>query len=182
MQDPAPTNGWCEILYERQAANLLLYGRALGLSHGEAEDVLQETFVALLKRPTAPGQPEFYALRAFRNRARNHRRSLWRRLRMELESANWFEPPREQSPAESAAVRHLAALPPEQREVLVLKLWHGLTFERIGELLELSPHTAASRYRYGLEKIRSHLRQLNDENPAFTGDPPVVLDTAPPQP
>ena len=49
---------WCERLYETKAAELLLYGRALGLSHNEAEDVLQETFVALLGRPQAPMQPE----------------------------------------------------------------------------------------------------------------------------
>ena len=42
--------GWCEALYQQKAAELMLYGRALGLSHGEAEDVLQETFLALLRR------------------------------------------------------------------------------------------------------------------------------------
>ncbi len=39
---------WCRPLYESKAAGLILYGRALGLSHGEAEDVVQETFVSLL--------------------------------------------------------------------------------------------------------------------------------------
>ena len=48
---------WCERLYEAKAAELILYGRALGLSHGEAEDVVQETFVALLQRPQPPTQP-----------------------------------------------------------------------------------------------------------------------------
>ena len=42
---------WCEALYEAKAAELILYGRALGLSHGEAEDVLQETFLALMQMP-----------------------------------------------------------------------------------------------------------------------------------
>src|ERR1700727_1146499 len=49
---PSECNGpWCQPLYEAKAAGLVLYGRALGLSHGEAEDVVQETFVALLKLP-----------------------------------------------------------------------------------------------------------------------------------
>src|SRR5437867_1608395 len=61
--------GWCEALYQAKAADLLLYGRALGLSHGEAEDVLQDTFVALVQRSAAPSQPEHYCVRAFRNRA-----------------------------------------------------------------------------------------------------------------
>ena len=71
------SQAWCERLYEEKAAALILYGRALGLSHGEAEDVLQETFVALLERGARPGNPAHYCVRAFRNRALNCRRSLW---------------------------------------------------------------------------------------------------------
>ncbi len=47
---------WCEPLYDAKAAELILYGRALGLSHGEAEDVLQETFLALMQMDVAAGQ------------------------------------------------------------------------------------------------------------------------------
>jgi len=49
---------WCEPVYERKAAGLILYGRALGLSHGEAEDVLQESFLALLQLERRPEDPE----------------------------------------------------------------------------------------------------------------------------
>ena len=52
-----PQPGWCEILYQDKAAELVLYGRALGLSHSEAEDVLQETFLALMQRAEAPTLP-----------------------------------------------------------------------------------------------------------------------------
>ena len=45
---------WCEPLYDTLAAQLILYGRALGLSHGEAEDVVQETFLALMQLPGPP--------------------------------------------------------------------------------------------------------------------------------
>jgi RNA polymerase sigma-70 factor (ECF subfamily) len=41
----------------------------------------------------------------------------------------------------------LAALPPEQREAIVLQLWHRHTFGEIAEPLDLSPNTAAGRYR-----------------------------------
>ncbi len=69
----------------------------------------------------------------------------------------------------------LADLPPEQREVIVLKLWHKHTFEEIGQLLELSPNTVAGRYRYGLQKIRACLRSESYELES-TRDPIVVLD------
>ena len=171
---------WCERLYEAKAAELILYGRALGLSHGEAEDVVQETFVALLQRPQAPTQPERYCVRSFRNRARNCRRSLWRRLTRELESRRWFEREADETPQERAAMRCLAELPVDQREVIVLKIWHQYTFEELGELLELSPNTVAGRYRYGLQKLRAWLKGETYERMEALGDALAFLDAAPP--
>ena len=83
---------WCERIYEAKAAELILYGRALGLSHDEAEDVLQETFAALLQRGQPPTRPEHYCVRSFRNRAFNYRRGLWRRLTRELEDLRKVQP------------------------------------------------------------------------------------------
>lgn len=174
------TPAWCERLYHAKAAELILYGRALGLSHAEAEDVVQETFVALLQRESTPDNPVHYCVRSFRNRALNYRRSFWRRLTRELESQRWFERGPGESPAERAAMRCLADLPVAQREVIVLKLWHNCTFEEIGELLELSPHTAAGRYRYGLEKLRSCLKGESYERDESIGGPVAFLDAAPP--
>jgi RNA polymerase sigma-70 factor (ECF subfamily) len=150
--------GWCEALYEAKAAELILYGRALGLGHAEAEDVVQETFVALLRLSAPPARPDHYCVRAFRNRALNYRRSLWRRLAREWESRSWFEPSDSAHPAQSGAMAGLSRLPREQREVIVLKIWHDYTFEEIGELLEISPNTAAGRYRYGLQKLKLCLK------------------------
>jgi RNA polymerase sigma-70 factor (ECF subfamily) len=150
---------WCRRLYEQAAHHLVLYGRALGLSHGEAEDVLQDTFHALLRLGTAPQNAERYCFRSFRNRALNYRRSLWRRLAREFESAAWFERDAETSPAEQAAMRCLAGLPANQREVIVLKIWRNYTFEEIAELLEIPANTAAGRYRYGLQRLRNCLNE-----------------------
>jgi RNA polymerase sigma-70 factor, ECF subfamily len=172
---------WCHQLYERKAAELILYGRALGLSHGEAEDVLQETFMALMQLPQLPLQPEHYCLRSFRNRALNHRRSLWRRLRREWESLRWFEKSPGEHPAERAAMRCLAGLPAKQREAIVLKIWHGCTFEEIGGLMAVSPNTAAGRYRYGLQKIKLQLEGAvyERERDEITGDAAAFLASAP---
>lgn len=170
---------WCQDLYEAKAAELILYGRALGLGHGEAEDVLQETFLALLQKPQPPLQPEHYCVRSFRNRALNYRRSLWRRLTRELEARSWFEGASAENPAERAAMRCLAELPVEQREVIVLKIWHGYTFEEIADLLEASPNTISGRYRYGLQKLRLRLEGAHDERDELTGNPIAFLAAAP---
>ena len=171
---------WLEKFYETKAAGLILYGRALGLSHGEAEDVLQETFLALMQRLQLPSQPENYCLRSFRNRALNYKRSLWRRLTRELEAERWFEKSPGESPVECAAMRCLAELPVEQREVIVLKIWNQLTFEAIGGLLEILPNTAAGRYRYGLQKMKFKLEGVFYERDGFTGDTIALLAAATP--
>jgi RNA polymerase sigma-70 factor (ECF subfamily) len=158
----------------------LLYGRALGLSHGEAEDVLQETFLALVKMPSTPENPEHYCVRSFRNRALNYRRGLWRRLARELESHRWFERTPAESPRERAAMHCLAGLPAAQREVIVLKIWHQYTFEEIGQLLDLSPNTVAGRYRYGLEKLRVCLKGEDYERIESIGEGIGVLEPARP--
>lgn len=174
---PVPSH-WCEALYHAKAAELILYGRALGLSHGEAEDVLHETFAALLARTHPPESPVHYAVRSFRNRALNYRRSLYRRLTREFESRRWFERSPDVSPAERAAMRCLGNLPSPQREVVVLKFWHDLTFEEIGQLLEISPHTAAGRYRYGLEKLRTCLKGNEYEPESALGESDALLEAA----
>jgi RNA polymerase sigma-70 factor (ECF subfamily) len=173
-------SNWCERLYDAAAAELILYGRALGLSPSEAEDVLHDTFVALMQRDEAPVQPLHYCLRAFRNRALNHRRSLWRRLAREWESLRWFERAPEETPRERAAMRCLAGLPVEQREVIVLKVWHERTFREIGELLGLSPNTVAGRYRYGLRKLQACLKGERHEYAGTLGESVEGLETAPP--
>ena len=174
------TRAWCERLYDTKAAGLILYGRALGLSHGEAEDVLQETFMALLRLEQRPDEPERYCVRSFRNAAMNHRRSLWRRLTRELESRRWFEREPDESAEERTAMRCLAELPTPQREVIVLKIWNRCTFEEIGEMLDISPNTAAGRYRYGLEKLRDGLKGDNHERDGDFGNAVAFLEAAPP--
>jgi RNA polymerase sigma-70 factor (ECF subfamily) len=173
---------WCAALYDLLADQLILYGRALGLSHGEAEDVVQETFLALMRMPLAPQKAQNYCTRAFRNRALNYHRSLWRRLTREWESLRWFEQAPDETPAERAAMRCLAELPVEQREIIVLKVWHQYTFEEIGALLEISPNTAAGRYRYGLQKIKSKLEgfvyERDEREPiAFLASAPAISET-----
>jgi RNA polymerase sigma-70 factor (ECF subfamily) len=173
-------HGWRETLYQNKAAALILYGRALGLSHGEAEDVLQETFLALLRLETRPEEPERYCLRSFRNRALNYHRSVWRRLTRELESVGWFERASVDAETESQALRALAELPPDQREVIVLKIWHKMTFDEIGRALETSPNTVAGRYRYGINKLRIFLAEKSYERDRSLGKTVAILGSPSP--
>lgn len=64
---------------------------------------------------------------------------------------------------QSALDEAMRQLPVEQRAVVHLKLWQGQTFQEIASALGLSANTAASRYRYGLEKLRMQLRPIYEE-------------------
>jgi DNA-directed RNA polymerase specialized sigma24 family protein len=78
-------------------------------------------------------------------------------------------------------MRCLVELPAEQREVIVLKIWHRYTFEEIGELLDCSPNTVAGRYRYGLQKLRACLTEENYERELERfGEPVGFLDPTTP--
>jgi hypothetical protein len=61
----------------------------------------------------------------------------------------------------------------------VLKIWNQLTFGEIGGLLEISPNTAAGRYRYGMQKIKSKLEGVVYERDGFTGEPIAFMAAAP---
>ena len=54
----------------------------------------------------------------------------------------------------------LGRLPENQCEVVVLKIWEGMTFAEIAEVLGKSPNTVASRYRYAMEKLQQQLCHL----------------------
>jgi len=81
------------------------------------------------------------------------------------EPAQLFAPTSDpdESAFRAALTGALGELPPEQRTVVHLKLWEGLTFEQIAAALDVPLNTAASRYRYGLDKLRGRLRPLYDE-------------------
>jgi len=53
--------------------------------------------------------------------------------------------------------------PEEQRAIVHLKLWEQMTFAQIAESLDIPANTAASRYRYGLDKLQALLRPLYEE-------------------
>ncbi len=57
----------------------------------------------------------------------------------------------------------LRTLPLEQRQVVVLKIWEELTFQEIADLLDCSIQTAASRYRYAIQKLMPKLKACHEE-------------------
>jgi RNA polymerase sigma-70 factor (ECF subfamily) len=141
-------------LYEEHGRALLAYASALLRDPSAAEDVLHQVFVKLVAgRLAIDGPPAAYLFRAVRNAALNHIRGQSREVELD-EAVTWLESPGASRETVLALQSALQSLPREQREVVVLHVWGQLTFEEAAAVVGISPNTAASRYRYGLAKLK----------------------------
>ena len=160
-----------ERLYDAHAAMLFAFLLNLTRDEVDTRDLLQEIFVKLARQPdllAGVREERAFLIRLAHNAAVDliRRRGTRERTREHwAEIVSPFAPagePDEQFFRDELA-RALGELPAEQRAVVHLKLWGGLTFEAIAAALEIPPNTAASRYRYGLDKFRDRLRPLYEE-------------------
>ena len=150
-------------LYERHGPALLAYAASLLRDRAAAEDALQQVFMKMLQTtPAITGNPVHYLYRAVRNTAFNYRRRDLRELELAT-NGHWLESPPGMEETGMALQSALTELPDEQREVIILRLWGEMTFEEAAAALEISPNTAASRYRYALAKLKDRLRPLTKE-------------------
>jgi len=154
-------------LYDRLGVRLYRTALTMLASTAEAEDVVHDLFVDLarhghkLAKVTDLDGYVFTMLRhAVGRRSRRAslaRRSIDRLGQERLEAGGFTSQPAEiEDEALAAAV---AALPIAQREVIALKIDGGLTFAEIAAVIGISANTAASRYRYALEKLRAALAE-----------------------
>jgi len=160
--DPAAV----ELIWQRYARDLLTLLQAVLRSKHDAEDVLQAVFVRIVrKRRRLAGATHLdaYICRIARNEAAAF---LGRRRRHRCigpDDESWLttvEPGAGQNELVEGLQTALGSLPQPQREVIVLKVYGDKTFEEIARMLGLSVNTAASRYRYGMEKLRTLLKDF----------------------
>jgi RNA polymerase sigma-70 factor, ECF subfamily len=142
-------------LYDRYEDRLFFYARTLTEDAGTAEDVIQEAFVRLLRvEPGGVGEslaPLLFTM--VRNLATDTRRRAVVRERLHAERSS---PAQTEGPASDVADL-LETLPADQREVVFLRIYSGLTFAEIADVTASKLQTVASRYRYALEKLASRL-------------------------
>lgn len=144
-------------LYRDHGPALLAYAAAMLGDRSTAEDVLHMVFLKLMGSPQLPAEPRPYLFRAVRNAALNSRRSRSRDV--PLEEQSWLAGPPAMVEEGLALEKAMGELPPEQREVVVMHIWGEMTFEEIARVLDLQANTAASRYRYGLNKLRAIMQR-----------------------
>lgn len=162
-------------IYDTYAQGIYRFLLSLVREEADARDLLQDVFVRIARSEgflTGVTSEKAFLFRVARNIAIDHSRRIATRHRtrnaythISMASSALFAPvadPDATQFRESLAAA-LAELPEEQRSIVYLKLWEGETFKDIADVCGVSPNTAASRYRYGIEKIRELLRPIYDE-------------------
>jgi RNA polymerase sigma-70 factor (ECF subfamily) len=150
-------------LYDRFAGSLFRHAAMILADRAAAGDAVHNVFVKLAKAGLGGDVGSLaYLRRAVRNECysilRTRRRDIVVAVDSELlELVEGVD----DRPAERLALEHaLQLLPADQREVVHLKVWEGMTFQEISEMTGEPLNTAASRYRYAMEKLRAMLSKV----------------------
>ena len=153
----------------RHGPAMLMLARQWCARRSDAEDVVQEAFLRFWRARDRADDPVPYLYACVKRAASDWQLGGHRRARREHAAAGLRpeagenEPllaaPLEREERRAAVEAALARLPESQREVLVMKVWAGLTFPQIAGALDIPADTAASRYRYALAKLREALAE-----------------------
>lgn len=165
------TDSELERCYDAHASGVFHYLVTFTKTETDARDLLQELFIKLARTNIATVllNEKGFVYRLAHNLAIDwlrRRKARWdseERLMREPQSGHQLD----SDPDMAVLARHFSeamqTLPEEQRTLMQLKLWEGLTFDEIAEAQSIPLNTAASRYRYALEKLRTLLRPLYEE-------------------
>jgi RNA polymerase sigma-70 factor (ECF subfamily) len=152
-------------------------------NRARAEEMIQETFLKVIQNAgsyTVRAKFSTYIFRIARNLCLDHvKRAEGRHQTVSLHQPRGQE---ENGPTVGETLRNdsstpqeeavekergellqtlIAALPPEQREVFLLRQVKGLKFHEIAKVVGCSSNTTKSRMRYALESLRAGLRKLD---------------------
>lgn len=154
-------------IYDKYKVHLLKISTALLNDKAVAEDVVHDVIVSLAQSAQSvrvTGNLRSFLATCVANRARNI--NGWQRIRATVDLLEAETTVSKSPRPDEWVVRNeqldrlnnaLSQLPYEQREVITLHLHGGMKFKRIAELQASSINTVQSRYRYGLDKLRSLL-------------------------
>lgn len=174
LQGESDAFGVLVMRWERQIYGLAL--RVLGREE-DAKDICQETFLSAFRNLSKfRGEAQFsswiyrIALNLCNTKIRRERSKQTIELDENVEiPERWAKPNVIDSHAaasrEEVAVlvrKALKALPPDMREVIVMKEYEGLKFDEIAEILKIPVSTVKTRLYTGLGQLRRRLEHLKD--------------------
>lgn len=171
-------NGWLEVIYRKQRR--ALYGLALSITRrpAAAEDAVHDAVLRLTRKGSPPeGDAVAYVFRAVRNAALDQLRQRRRGINGktlgqptgpadngEMPGVQLFADPgpcpaeqTEQVDEQRRLMHAVEQLPEAQREVIVMKIFGGLTFQQIADAGEEPLSTVSSRYQRGLARLKQQM-------------------------
>ena len=144
-------------------APLLLYARQWDAA--AAEDLVQEAFLKLLHVSHKKGCPENVAAWLFQvvrnvavSRFRKRKRRETHESRRSATQITWSEPTQEAALESAELAAMLDQLPLDQRELVILRIWGGLSFDEMVKLTGLSRTTIFRKYNEALETLKTKLQ------------------------
>lgn len=169
MHDPGKTrhpDTW-QVWFDAHGSALVLFARQWLRRHADAEDAVQDGFVRFWRNRDSANDKPAYLYACVRSAALDHLRSESRRRTREhivavdnkVKETSMLQTLAEPQDTTDVIESALTRLPRDQREVVVMKVWGGLTFAGIAAALEINANTAASRYRLALSALRQYLPQ-----------------------
>jgi RNA polymerase sigma-70 factor (ECF subfamily) len=154
-------------IYEKYKCDMLRVAAALLTRTTLAEDIVHDVFISFAQsadRLRVSGNLKSYLITSVVNRTRNINYEQVRQAVVQPEQINSLDDDGQRpeqwliATEEFARIRNtMAVLPYEQREAITLHLYGEMTFDTIAESQNVSINTVQSRYRYGLDKLRSLL-------------------------
>ncbi|XZE52418.1 RNA polymerase sigma factor [Planctomycetaceae bacterium SH139] len=145
-------------LWRAHAGRLLVIARSVG---EPAEDAVQEAFTSLATQGKLPDDPLAWLVRVSRNQLLSWQRKRQSQANYQLVVApqqNWFSDAGAELDSQldgQQVTVWLQMLPTDERQVIVMHLWGGLTFRQIAATTDCSLATANRLYHSGLERLRS---------------------------
>ena len=160
-------------LYELMGRAIFTTAYVITGHREDAEDILQDTLVEIYQdarfyRPRT--NPRAWVLTVTRHTALDAVRKRTRHATAPLDTAEALPTPPDAHDEFTALWDLLTALSPEERELVVLRLYHGLSHREIAEALRISTAAAQKRYRRAIDKLRAHHGVPNPTSTATKGD------------
>ena len=160
-------------LYELMGRAIFTTAYVITGHREDAEDILQDTLVEIYQdarfyRPRT--NPRAWVLTVTRHTALDAVRKRTRHATAPLDTAETLPTPPDAEEELAALWDLLAVLSPEERELVVLRLYHGLSHGEIAETLRISTAAAQKRYRRAIDKLRAHHGVPQPTSTATKGD------------
>ena len=150
-------------LFSQNASALVMYA-SQWVDRSQAEDVVQDVFGRLVDGRPWPDDPRPWLFRSVRNAVIDHAR----RQKLEVETRKSLRASLHPGPSSSVDVdavhAALAGLDMIAREVVVLRIWAGLTLEQISRVQECSLSSVHRRYTGAIEQLEDTLSHVTLED------------------